>query len=151
MYDALSLPQYTEELVAICLSVFSLIILATEFSPLLLETYILRVFPWLDHYLGRGLFYLFLSLFGMGNEMGSFENVTAFMIALSGVANLFIYKYVKKQMDDLHTNNFTDSLRLQEFAGSANMDKQSASATMLGDRGSDSITSDDQFTYGNQA
>ncbi|CAG9324095.1 unnamed protein product [Blepharisma stoltei] len=80
--------SYTPTLVCFYLIICSIIVVAGEISPYILENYILQIFPFLSQTLGKGVFYIMISTFCFGSEMSGIGIAAGITFLISGIATI---------------------------------------------------------------
>lgn len=80
--------------VCVYFTVFSAIIIVTEFSPLILEDYLINFFPFLGTIKGKAVFYAILGTFCFDPYMNFFGHVSGILLfAVSGLWLLYDWVY----------------------------------------------------------
>jgi hypothetical protein len=82
--------HYTETLVFSLNFIFSVVVIATEFSPFLFENYVIDVFPFLKQRYGKPLFYMVVGSFMLDPRLQFLANVTGYAIMICGVLWYFV-------------------------------------------------------------
>ena len=63
----------------------AVIILCTEFSPYILENFLITAFPFLDSTNGKGVFYLILSSFLFDSTLNLLCNLSGYLLLVAGI------------------------------------------------------------------
>jgi len=90
LFNVFSSRGYVNTLVCLYLMVFSIIIAAAEFSPLILEAYLLNIFPFLGGNIGKGILSLIIGSFCMESTYGFLSHTGGILIIIAGVANILL-------------------------------------------------------------
>ena len=77
---------------------FSILIIFVEFSPYILENYLVHSFPWFSSNNGKALFYLILSSFLFDAELNFLSHISACLLLAAGLGWL-LHEYLESPSD----------------------------------------------------
>ena len=79
-------------------------------SPFVLETYLIRVFPYLNGYLGRAIFYLAICSLCFGEEMGLFGKINGITMIISAFLCTYLHFFAPVIPPSLNAQHYQDEI-----------------------------------------